>query len=390
MVIFRRFKVPDVLILMLFGMAIGPIAGLVQPSMLGKAGPILTTVALVIILFESGASMSLRSLVQAGKTCIIPTFLTSGLTIAVTAAFFLILKNYFNFELIDALILGAIISGTSSAVVIPMVNSLQMKSSLGGALILESAITDVLCIVLMVAFLQTALAGSEIQTLIVARDVIINFASASFIGILGGVLWIRSWIWMAALKQSFFTTVAVVLIIYGLAEYLGVSGAIASLVFGLTLNNQNIIPNRFLFLSPTVERPNLNESERSLYSELVFLLKTFFFVYLGMSMPLHDLSPHWIAFGLLAFIYASRYAVIFFFSPKDADRREKRISAVMIPKGLAAAVLAGVPAQKGLESGLWIESISYAVVFQSIVITSILIYVIESTSLKPVPEKARA
>ena len=52
--LFRKTNIPDVLMLMLLGILVGPALGLVSPSDFGKVGSVLSTIALVVILFESG------------------------------------------------------------------------------------------------------------------------------------------------------------------------------------------------------------------------------------------------------------------------------------------------------------------------------------------------
>ena len=53
----------------------------------------------------------------------------------------------------------------------------------------------------------------------------------------------------------------------------------------------------------------------------------------------------------------------------------------MVPKGLAAAVLASVPIQHGMVEGGDIQTVTYNVVLISIIVTSIAIPIIESTRL---------
>jgi len=45
----------------------------------------------------------------------------------------------------------------------------------------------------------------------------------------------------------------------------------------------------------------------------------------------------------------------------------------MIPKGLAAAVLAGIPLQKGIAGGQIIQDLTYSIILISILITSVMI-----------------
>ena len=61
-------------------------------------------------------------------------------------------------------------------------------------------------------------------------------------------------------------------------------------------------------------------------------------------------------------------------APKDAS-----IMAVMVPKGLAAVVLATIPLQQGVIGGEIIKNITYGVVLFSIVITSFLVLLLEKT-----------
>jgi hypothetical protein len=52
---------------------------------------------------------------------------------------------------------------------------------------------------------------------------------------------------------------------------------------------------------------------------------------------------------------------------------------VMIPKGLAAAVLASIPAQAGIIGGELIRDVTYMVILISIVATSVMIPLLERT-----------
>jgi len=57
--IFSRTKIPDVLLLILIGLCLGPLLNIATPKHFGVVGPIFTTVTLVIILFESDVGLRL-------------------------------------------------------------------------------------------------------------------------------------------------------------------------------------------------------------------------------------------------------------------------------------------------------------------------------------------
>ena len=49
--LYNRKKIPDVLLLIVIGLILGPIFGWVSPSSLGMSGPVFVAVTLVVILF---------------------------------------------------------------------------------------------------------------------------------------------------------------------------------------------------------------------------------------------------------------------------------------------------------------------------------------------------
>ena len=71
---FRRTHIPDVLVLVILGIIIGPILGFVAPSDFGRIGSLFATIALVVILFEGGTTLDLsvlsRSLATTPMACL--------------------------------------------------------------------------------------------------------------------------------------------------------------------------------------------------------------------------------------------------------------------------------------------------------------------------------
>jgi hypothetical protein len=78
-------------------------------------------------------------------------------------------------------------------------------------------------------------------------------------------------------------------------------------------------------------------------------------------------------------IYGSRLFLVKYLTPKETSQREAALIAFIIPKGLAAAVLAEIPIHMDFNQHahalfLDVQSIVYAVIFFSILLTAILIY----------------
>ena len=61
---FSKRKIPDVLLLLIIGVLIGPVLKIVQPSDFGSMGGVFTSITLVVILFEGGTGISISDLQQ--------------------------------------------------------------------------------------------------------------------------------------------------------------------------------------------------------------------------------------------------------------------------------------------------------------------------------------
>ncbi|MFN7221455.1 MAG: cation:proton antiporter, partial [Burkholderiales bacterium] len=153
---------------------------------------------------------------------------------------------------------------------------------------------------------------------------------------------------------------------------LGFSGAIAALCFGLTLANGR----RFAAASGLIRAGRLaafSSSEQGFLQELIFVLKTFFFVFLGISMQLNDTRLFVVGAVIVVAVYAVRHVLALFATDRDTPQPHVSLTAIMVPKGLAAAVLAGQPLQQGVAGGEVIQSIAYVVVLLSIGLTACMI-----------------
>jgi len=375
--IFSRTRVPDVLLLIIIGICIGPILGMVSPSQFGAVGPAFTTITLIIILFESGIALKLSTLRSALGGAITLAPFGFFLTMFVVAGFALWLTDL---ELIPAFILGAIIGSTSETVVIPLVKQLRMQEETRTILSVESSINDVLSIVITVALIEAYKLG-EFQVASVTGDLIAAFLVAIIFGIAGAFVWSLVLNRIHAIKNAMFTTPAFVFVIFGLVEVLGFNGAIAALAFGVTIGNVESIRFPVFKKSPSSEPVGLTETERVFFSEVAFLLKTFFFVYLGISLEL--ISGWLIVLGVIftILVFILRIPVVKISVNKSIPVKDASIMAIMVPKGLAAAVLASIPFQQGIIGGELIKNVTYGVVLLSIVLTSFLIVFLNKTKL---------
>ena len=369
--LFEKTRIPDVLPLLFIGLIAGPILHIIPSEAFGAIGPVFTVIALIVILFYTGLEMDLSDLRNSAATGLTVTAINFAASVAAIAIIAAMLLDY---SLLEAMALGAIVGGTSSAVVIPITARLALDGEVKTALVLESTLSDVLCIVFALAFIKAAQIHSINPGLIVGQ-IVSSFVLATVIGILAALFWSAILGKVRLFENSTFTTPAFVFVVYGIAEMLGYSGAIAAFAFGILLGNVHSINVPSLARNLPAKLIRLNTLEKAFFSELVFLLKTFFFVYIGLMLSFKSIPNFLIGFGLSAVLYGARFPVVRLSFRKQLSAYDRFIAVTMIPKGLAAAVLASLVAASGLPSGAQTQDIVYSVVLCTITISSLLAFI---------------
>jgi cell volume regulation protein A len=379
--VFQRTRVPDVFFLILIGFVIGPLLHLVTPRDFGKLGPVFQTVALVVILFEAGLEIRLEDL-RAGlrDTVLITLGSYLGAWLLLTAA----IHWLTDIPLSLCLFSGALLAGPAPSVVVPLARQLGLRDRSRTTLTLESAIGEALCIIVSLAILDAA-RDQHVATGRVVGGLISSFVLAVMLGGAGGYLWSLLLNRIRKLQNSLFTTPSFVFVVYGLTEVLGFSGPVAVLAFSIMIENVELIYHPWLTRltrKKHLEPIMLDNLEKLFFGEIVFLLKTFFFVFLGLSMGVFSMEVARLAVLLLVLLLLVRIlAVRLCVAKTSTTRRDAALIAVMIPRGLATAVLASAPLYRNMENGLEVQEIIYAVISLSIVATTFLIFLLERTSV---------
>ena len=372
---FSRRRIPDVLLLMLIGILVGPVLGFVTPANLDEIGPVLASLTLLFILFDSGIDMKLDMVRRYWSGVVQVTFFSFVVSMATVTlvAYFLV-----DLELKASMMLGAMVAGTAAAIVIPLVRRMRVSVKTRVTLTLESAISGVLCIVIALAFIEGYKLGNVSIGSMLGR-VFASILMALVIGTVGGIVWSSFMDRIRKLQNSMFLTPAFVFVIYGVAELLGYSGAIATLSFGLVLGNPEYFEMSFLKKLRLNDMTPLEDNEKSFFKEFVFILKTYFFVYIGICIPFSN--PLALAYGLViaAALFVFRFALIAIVGRKNTPEDRLTVS-IMIPKGLVSAVLASMPEQANVAAGYdiipgaeIIKHTTYSVIFCSIIICSLLV-----------------
>lgn len=363
---FVKTKIPDILILIILGFIIGPSGlNIIHQEHLGKVGAVLATVTLIIILYEGGLHLNARALARSSFPALMLSILSFCLILGVTT---LVLSFFFSIS--TAVLIGLGIGSTSSAIVFPLIQPLDIKEKTKTILSLESAFTDVFSIIAFLAILESIVSKNYNTS-----SLFFGLGAKPFLSIGLGISSALLWSFFRKLFIQFFNMPfsgeAWSLLTYGMIELFNLNGPIGILAFGFTLANLNLIP---AYLGSIFNLTPVTETEMSLLKAISSLLRTLFFIYLGVMMQLA--SPVILLWALLLtiLIFITRYfSVRAVFSSKDIPLFDALISFGMGPRGLACAVLATLPLQKRIVDGQFIQSVIFYVILLSILFTSVFV-----------------
>ena len=376
--LFSRKRVPDLLLLLIIGIIIGPVFKIVTPEDLGGFGQVFSTLTLVIILFEGGSELSLSNIRTSFKDMIGLTLVSYFLIMIV----FGILGHYIlQLPWATSFFMSAVLGGAAEAIVIPLTKHLKISENSKATLVLETSFSTVVCFIISLA-LFNAVKSQQFEIGKTIGNIISSFVLAGIIGFAGAVFWAIVLQKIRTVKNSTFTTPAVVFIIYGIHSIVGFSGEIAALTFGITLTNIDAVYNS-IFKKLFKNKPNsLNYNERMLFSEMAFLLRTFVFVYIGISIQLNDWKSILIGLAITLILLILRILSVRWTVVRNKDgytEMEAMYMSCMVSKGLVAAILAALLKQAGLPFADEVQNIVYSVILFSIVFTCAMIPLLEKS-----------
>jgi len=289
----------------------------------------------------------------------------------------------FNLEILTCLFIGAAMGGTSSAVVVGLVRKIAVQPKTSASLIMESAETDVFSLAIPLSIF-TLMSTGEMQTDVIISRFLASLVFALLLGVIGAFFWSFIINKFPDFKSTKFSTPAFLFLAYGIAEYLGASGPITALSFGIAIGNLKYLEPKIIERMIPNQSIVLPADEREFFRELVFLLRTFFFVFIGINIQVNSLD--WMLWGaLFTFVlYLSRIFVVKTVIQKNTPVLDKAVMSIMIPKGLGAAVIATLPLYAGHADGEIIQSICFSIILFSILYCTFLFFLIKKEITLPV------
>ena len=280
--IYRFTKIPDVIWLIGFGVLMGSGIQYIDKGLFNELAPLMSILALSIILFEAGINVDILTLIDnMGKATIlsISSILLSIILIGTMMS--IIMPN--DFTLLQGMLLGAMVGGTSTVAVFGILASVEKTvPHLGSTkimLTMESIISDPVCIIASITLIKMILLP-EVSIRDGFRDIVSTFILSSTLGIFFGLSWSSMLNRLRTHPYTYMITLAVLLPCYIFSEKLigEGAGAMTALAFGLAITNYSYITEKLG--RPRKVRIDMRRL-REFHEEIVFFIKSFFFVYIG-------------------------------------------------------------------------------------------------------------
>lgn len=366
--VFRRTNVPDVLWLILMGLFVGPVTRLVEPSSLSKIAPYFAAVTLIIVLFEGGTRLNIKEVVReaprSGLLALL-TFLTSVALVFLVSLLPLSLGLLPGWTWRHCLLLGFILGGSSSIVIMPTLQQARVDPKVGNLLNLESAFTDVFCVVGASALMELMREGGGTVSPLGAFGRSLGIGLA--LGLAAGAAWLLALKPLRSTGQPYAVTLSVLFLLYVLVDHLGGSAALGILAFSIVVGNAGWISHKL----GGEGNVDLGRDVRDFHSQMAFFIKSFFFTFIGAM-----LSPPWglIGFGVLLglLLLPARIPGAWVAGTGGRlDKAQTRMVVVSLPRGMAAGVLATLPSAYGIPGTENLPVVVFACVFTTILLFAV-------------------
>ena len=358
---FKKTGIPDIAFLMVLGVVIGPVFGIIQPEAVIEIVPYFAALALIIIMFDGGYNLHIGNVLKTAHFAIVLVILGFAVSVGIVAAF----GHYgLGWEWMDSILLGAIVGGSSSIIVFGLVRKLRISDEAKSMLSFESALTDIFATIIAFILFEAILSG-QFNLDLLGQTIGRAVAVGLILGFGVGIPWMFFISKLTNAQHNYMLTLGVLFLLFFLANSFGESGALTALVFGLMLGNR-----KYLVQKLKIKLPD-NTIDNSLHRQVTFIVRAFFFVFVGLLASFGQIE--YVIFGIMAAvaIYAGRVIITHTALVKGFSKLDKKVTSVMIPRGLAAAVLATIPLTMGLQNGEAYPQIIFFIILTSVIITTI-------------------
>jgi NhaP-type Na+/H+ or K+/H+ antiporter len=231
----------------------------------------------------------------------------------------------------------------------------------------ESNLNDVLTVVLVFG-LASLLHSEEFSAAGIAGEFLLTVFSSVAIGMASAYVWSHILKRVRDVQHHIFMTPAFLLLVFGVAEFLSGNGFLAAFAFAITLGNLEHIRIRLPHMFGGIHNFSFTQEERKFYEASSFLFKTFFFVYIGISLNIQNTT--FLIWGALfmALLFALRVLIVKAVLGSSLSPRERLFVSGIFPKGVAGIAILAILGDQLL------QDLSYPVILFSILYTSAFVF----------------
>ena len=335
----RRTKFPSVILLVLTGIILrffSSYSGYTNFEFLDSLVPVLGTIGLILIVLEAALELEIK---KEKAQIIVKGFLAALVILVINIVLVSIFFNQvIGLEYSTSVIYAIPLSIISSAVAIPSATGLITNNK--EFVVYESTFSDILGIMIFYYCIRQAEKGGAF----IGLEPIFTLIGQIFLII--GISIVITYLLFQLIQRiehhvKFFLILALLILAYEVGkDFLKLPSLVLIFIFGIFLSNfTNLIPKSLKKYIKTddVKKSDLHEFHL-LTAESTFLVRTFFFLFFGFSIPLDsfvEFEPYIIGATVLLIMYGVRY----FYLALVLNDEESKPLLYFSPRGLITILL---------------------------------------------------
>lgn len=353
----KRLKLPRIVGMLFTGIVLGPfVLNLLDPKILSISAE-LRQIALLIILIKAGLSLDLKDLKKASRPALLLSFLPASFEIL---GYALLAPILLKISSIDALLMGAVLSAVSPAVVVPRMSMLMDEGygtdkAIPQMIMAGASMDDIFVIVLFTSFLGMAMGqGVDLsQFAKIPISIVLGIAIGAVFGLIASFVFEKSFSKKHLIRNSMKVIIILALsfllvAIEGLLkEKLAISSLIAVVAMAMTIRIKS------------VESVSARLSAK--FAKLWIAAEVMLFVLVGAEVDIrYTLDAGLMAIVMIFLALAFRtVGVLIALAGTGLNKKEKLFTVFSyLPKATVQAAIGSVPLAMGLESGKIILSVA--------------------------------
>lgn len=354
----HHLRLPGIVVFLLAGVLLGPdVANIVRPEAMGHGLELLVGLAVAVVLFEGGLNLNVDRLRREATT--IRRLITIGAIVTAVGGA-LVSHVFMGWDWRLSVLFGTLVIVTGPTVITPLLRRIRVKKSVQTVLEAEGVLIDAVGAIIAVVALEVVVAQSSTAAAVGLLGIPSRLLVGAVVGAVGGLaigLLLRYERLVPDGLQNTFT-LALVLLLFEISNWIvAESGIMTVAVAGLIVGN----------MKTRVER-ELREFKEQLTVMLVAML----FVLLAADVRIREvLDIGWRGIWTIAALalLVRPLNVWICAAGSNLTRNERLFISWLSPRGIVAAAVASLFAQRLNEEGFAGGSELRALVFMVIAIT---------------------